>query len=463
MNSFIEFSEKLTSLLSRLPKRQGQKLYFFLTDQANLQNLGLWISAVVAALISVGYAMLFRWLEGLGEKIYALHSGYWAFLAAPAFFVLAWLVVRRFAPEAAGSGIPQIMAANEIDHDGPHRPYLERLLSPRVLVTKVLSSLLCVAGGGAIGREGPTLQISAGVFYLVGRQIRKVAPGFREQTWIVAGAAAGLASAFNTPLGGIVYAIEELGVVQFHKIRTALISAVIVSGLVAQWILGNYLYLGFPRLEVIGFSFLPWSLLVGAIAGYLGGSFGRILYILAISRQRLGSQRKLLLLSICCGLIMAMLYQLERRAVGPGIEVITGLLFHDETSSSTLAATRFLGTMVSYLSGAAGGIFSPSLATGGAIGALLEDILRTGHPNLMVLLGMIGFLTGVTRTPFTAFILVLEMTDRHSAVFPMMMAALAAQSAAHFTDRKSFYERMKERFLPSETKTNGPRVAARLD
>jgi H+/Cl- antiporter ClcA len=117
--------------------------------------------------------------------------------------------------------------------------------------------------------------------------------------------------------------------------------------------------------------------------------------------------------------------------------------------------------MMAYLTGAAGGIFSPALAIGAALGSFLSHLLHSDHGNLMVLLGMIGFLTGVTRTPFTAFILVLEMTDRHSAIFPMMLTAVVAQSAAHLVDRDGFYEHMKERWLVKHSEagpapTTGP-------
>ena len=126
---------------------------------------------------------------------------------------------------------------------------------------------------------------------------------------------------------------------------------------------------------------------------------------------------------------------------------MTDFLFKHETADLALIAIRFAGTMAAYLSGCAGGIFSPSLAIGATIGSYLSTFVGSDHANLMVLLGMIGFLTGVTRTPFTSFILVLEMTDRHAAVFSMMLAALTAQSASLLIEPHSFYENMKHKYL----------------
>jgi H+/Cl- antiporter ClcA len=223
---------------------------------------------------------------------------------------------------------------------------------------------------------------------------------------------------------------------------------------VAQWLLGSYLYLGYPQLQTIEFSFLPIALLTGVVTGFCGGAFGRLLFVLLGYRTRILSVGGLALVTLACGLAMAGLTWLKPQTAGTGVDVITGFLFRSEVSSPLLVAVRFFGTIISYLSGAAGGIFSPSLAIGASIGAWMTDIFSTQHPNLMVLLGMIGFLTGVTRTPFTAFILVLEMTDRHSAIFPMMLVALVAQWSAHLVDSSSFYEHVKERWLVKPLSTD---------
>ncbi|MGE3974961.1 MAG: chloride channel protein [Bdellovibrionales bacterium] len=448
-NVASNFQLQLTALIKRLPQKPSKKIGEIFSDPTNYQTIGLWTSAFMAALISVVYAKLFHLAERGFHQILEV-SPYAVLLLSPAFFVLAWLIVRKYSPEAAGSGIPQIMAANEIEYVGAHRAVVNRLLSLKAAVVKIISSLLCVLGGGAIGREGPTLQISTSVFHFFGQQVRRFTPHTGEHTWVVAGAAAGLASAFNTPLGGIVYAIEELGLVHFHKIRTALISGVIVSGLVAQWALGSYLYLGFPALKTVGFSMLPVAILNGAITGVLGAAFGRLLLFFLNKRLALKKTSHLTVLTILCGLIVASFSIVDTRSSGTGINVITGFLFQKDEPNLSLIALRYIGTMVSYLSGAAGGIFSPSLAIGATIGSYLAKFIATDHANLMILLGMIGFLTGVTRTPFTSFILVLEMTDRHSAIFPMMLTALSAQWFSHLIDRRSFYEHVKEKYLEKQ-------------
>jgi H+/Cl- antiporter ClcA len=312
---------------------------------------------------------------------------------------------------------------------------------------KIASSLVCLVGGGAIGREGPTVQISASIFQFFRRFSRKIHSSHDAQPWIVAGAAAGLASAFNTPLGGLVYAIEELGVAHFQKLRIHLFSAVIIAGLVSQWLHGNYLYLGFPQLNSAGFSFLPMAIAVGVTSGLLGAFFGKILSYLVQKTALIKKVSTAMLLALGSGLVLSGLAFLDQRAAGSGKEVIMDLLFHGQTAGWPLVLLRFVSTLVTYISGVAGGIFAPSLAIGAALGSAMAQIFHNPNANLMMMLGMIGFLTGVTRTPFTSFVLVLEMTDRHSAIFPMMLAAIGASSTAHFVDPRSFYEVMRERFI----------------
>ncbi len=422
-------------------------LRHFVSDSANVQALGLWVSALIAGLLAVAYAKLFRLADSAFHSLLDSNA-YLAYIITPVSFLVAWFLVWRFAPAASGSGIPQILVASELEESKSAEKSAGRLLSLKTAVIKILSSLICLLGGGAIGREGPTLQVSASIFYFLSRWTKKYTSQVSEQTWIVAGAAAGLASAFNTPLGGIVYAIEELSIAHFHKIRTALLSAVIVSGLVAQWMLGSYLYLGFPQLTAIGFGFLPVAALNGAITGFLGACFGKLLYFLLQKRLKFKKVLHLGIITVICGFGIATVAVWDHRVAGPGIEVMSGFLFKEDHADLKLVFVRFFGTLLSYLSGAAGGIFSPSLAIGGTIGSYLTGFFGADHSNLMVLLGMIGFLTGVTRTPFTSFILVLEMTDRHLAIFPMMLAALAAQWVAKSIEERSFYENVKFNYMP---------------
>jgi H+/Cl- antiporter ClcA len=380
---------------------------------------------------------------------------YYLFVVTPLTFLLGWWLVHRIAPEAQGSGIPQVMAAVET-HKMPNQgPFIERLLGIRTVIVKVLSSGLCVMGGGAVGREGPTIQMGASIFHFVGRKSEKVSSHLQHDFWVITGGAAGIAAAFNTPLGGLVYAIEELTTTHFNKFKTSLIAAVIISGLASQWITGSYLYLGFPKLMDARLSIVPWTLLIGLVCGLMGAIFGKLLFKFSNKRRALMKERSFALVALGCGLgVAALTVFFDSRAAGSGKEITTHLLFTDGSGADwKLMIVRFVSPILSYLSGCAGGIFAPSLAAGASIGTFLANIFNIENSNLITLLGMIAFLTGVTHAPFTSFVLVLEMTDRHSAIFPMMLAALSASMIAKIVDRRSFYEHMKEYYIQSNTKS----------
>ncbi|RYZ68386.1 MAG: chloride channel protein, partial [Proteobacteria bacterium] len=331
--------------------------------------------------------------------------------------------------------------------------FVDRLLSLKTAVVKVFSSLLLLAGGGAIGREGPTLQISAVIFHYFGKFVRRLYPSSHEQTWVIAGAAAGLASAFNTPLGGIVYAIEELGMKHFQRVRTALLSSVIISGLVAQGILGSYLYLGYPQLQPIALAGWPLVILVGFASGLGGALFSKGLLKALEYRRRLKNAWQLALFALVCGVVTAALIVQNKANFGSGGPLISHILQTGEPASFLLTIGRVIATSAAYLSGAAGGIFAPSLTIGAALGSKLAFLFGNPQVTFFAMLGMIGFLTGVTHTPFTSFILVMEMSDRHSAIFPMMVVALLANSAAKSMSAHSFYETVRDRWLGDHAKT----------
>jgi H+/Cl- antiporter ClcA len=419
-----------------------QKLIFELRSKENLQNALLVLAAFVSGLAAVAYAKLFKWAEHIFFQMTERRE--LIFIVTPVFFLAAWWLVYKLSPESSGSGIPQVLIANELNDEGDHRQHIGRFLSLRIIIVKTISSLVCVIGGGAIGREGPTIQISASIFYLFGQRVKKFIPDSKSHIWIISGASAGLAAAFNTPLGGIIYAIEELGATHFSRIRTVLLAAIITSGLVSLWLNGNYLYLGFPNIKVEGLSVIPMAFLVGIVSGLLGSCFSLCLFKLSSLRRQIKSPGKLAILTLLCGLAMSSLIYLNSRSSGSGAETLNDFLFHGQSSNFFLVFSRFWGTIISYLAGSAGGIFSPSLAIGGSIGGYIAEIFGSPNENILVLLGMIGFLTGVTKTPFTSFILVVEMTSKHSAIFPMMITALTALMASNLVDKHSFYERVKK-------------------
>ena len=324
------------------------------------------------------------------------------------------------------------------------------LLSIRILLTKIASSFLMVLGGGAVGREGPTIQIAGSVFRIVNKWIPATWSKLSEKSFILTGAAAGLAAAFNTPLGGIVFAIEELAKVHINYFKTALFAAVIIAGLTAQALLGPYLYLGYPDVKNLSKLVFLGVVATAIVSGILGSFMCKI--ILRIIRwKKTFNNTKSILYIIATGLVVATIaYTVNTHILGSGKELMNETLFSaNKHSPWHTVLLRIIGPILSFNVGAAGGIFAPSLAAGAAVGSFLSGIMNVvgANANILILSGMVGFLTGVTRTPFTSAILVLEMTDRHSVIFHLMLAAMVANIVALMVDKHSFYEQLKKGYL----------------
>jgi H+/Cl- antiporter ClcA len=265
------------------------------------------------------------------------------------------------------------------------------------------------------------------------------------------GAAAGLAAAFNTPLGGIVFAVEELTRTHISYFKTALFTAVIIAGLTAQAMLGPYLYLGYPTISGLSGTIFFGAVLVAIPAGLCGAAMSKGILAIFAWKARFRFTRQHVLFVLCCALLLAATaFFVDQRVLGSGKELMATALFSDQKYTAWyMPLLRIGGPLVSFTTGAAGGVFAPALSAGASIGATIAGWLQTSpaNTNLLVLSGMVGFLTGVTRTPFTSAILVLEMTDRHNVIFHLMVAGMVSSLVAMLVDRHSFYDHLKVQYL----------------
>lgn len=408
------------------------------------------VSAVLTALVAVGYTKLFQWAQHWNHGLLD-ERPLMVFVSVPIAFVASWALVRFVAPMASGSGIPQLMAAVEVARDKETKDGSWRFLNVRIILVKIAGSIALALGGGAAGREGPTLQIAGSIYRTVHKLLPPFWPKVSRKVMMITGGAAGLSAAFNTPLGGIVFAIEELTRTHIAKFRTAVLSSVILSGMTAQTILGPYLLLGYPKVATVGPSFMYKLLVISLICGLLGALACKLILALDKIRRSIKAWLPQMLFVLALAFAFAFLvWGTGSHTLGSGDAILDHYLFADRPETRWQdAAGRVMGSVFTMGAGGAGGVFAPALSSGAAIGGVLGsffDISR-GELNLMILGGMCAFLTGVTRSPFTSAILVLEMTDRHSVIFQLMYASMIASVAAHTIDKKSYYERMKNRFL----------------
>lgn len=415
-----------------------------------LQAVPFWIGSVITGFFAVMYAKIFSWGENLLHFILDWHD-WMIFLIAPVGFVLSWWLVKEFAPNAKGSGIPQVMAAVELANPKEHKK-IRSLLSLKIIVFKIISSVVLVIGGGAVGREGPTIQIAGSIFRKVNEYLPEWWPKISKKNMIMTGAAAGLAAAFNTPLGGIVFAVEELSKTHINYFKTALFTAVIIAGLTAQTLAGSYLYLGYPKTNDVSLMVMFPIILVGGIAGILASQLSvTMLKMNDWKKRKLKTDRANVLFLIGSALLIACVaFFISREVLGSGKEIMERVLFtQDKHEDWYVPILRMFGPALSFTSGGAGGIFAPALTAGASIGSVISGIihLTPNETNVVVLAGMVAFLTGITRAPFTSAIIVLEMTDRHSLIFHLMLAGMVSSIASILVSRHSLYDVLKINFL----------------
>lgn len=429
-------------LLATLERQLGRARAYARANQHTLLAQGriwlgrcvFWGLGILVGLAAVAFALL----SDRAAELFAHAAGAYPwlpFIVTPlAGVALLWMTRTWFAG-AQGSGIPQVIAEMKRAPDLPWRP----LVSLRIAFGKIMVGVAAVGSGYSFGREGPTVQVGA---CLMAEASRFMPASLRIQRahLLVAGGAAGIAAAFNAPLAGIVFAIEELSRSIESRMSGVVITAIVLAGVVAQHFLGSDNYFG--RVVVFGDSReLAYTILVCAVVtGLAGGVFARLLLTSAIGWQgRLADLRAAhpYVFVAFCGLLVAALgYAAGGVTWGSGFEQTQALLSGQADLPWYYGPAKFVATVVSYLSGLPGGIFAPSLAIGAGIGQDLQPLLA-GHafPTTIVVLCMVGFLAAATQAPITAFVIVMEMVDGYPLVIGLMATALIASAVSRMVSR----------------------------
>jgi H+/Cl- antiporter ClcA len=388
---------------------------------------GLVISfAAAAGLTIVGFTWLTE--QALGRFSGWQESWPWQpLLWTPACTAAIVWLTRRLAPGAAGSGIPQVMAALDAGVGAAQRGIF---VSLRLAVAKVSLTAWGLLAGLSLGREGPCVQIAAGVM-LAARRWLPHRTAVTDHGLLVAGGAAGIAAAFNTPLAGVMFAIEELSRAPEQRNSGLIVAAIVLAGLIAVSVTGNSTYFGVIHVPDVGWSLLVPASIVALASGLAGGLFSRLLVVSLggasrdwISRFRL---RRPVVFAAGCGLAVAVIGVVTSGATfGSGYSHTRDMLVGDQSTPAVYLLFKFLVTWLTAWSGVPGGIFAPALAIGAALG---NDVaLLTHYPDAptLIALGMAGFLAAATQAPLTSFIIVMEMVDGHAMVLSLMACALAA-------------------------------------
>jgi CIC family chloride channel protein len=393
------------SVLQRLNLREGQ-IFFALTI----------VIAVIAGLSAVLFALA---IQAFKHSLFGLTPSAWRLVLLPTCVSLVTgYLLHRFFPDARGSGVPQTKAAFHLN---------QGVISARVPLGKFLTGVLCVGSGHSMGREGPSVQIGAGIASSIGQWFA-LSPE-RVRNLVPVGAAAALSAAFNTPVAAVLFALEEI----IGDMNAPLIGSTVVASVTAvvveRSILGNDALFRVPPYQLDHPAELAAYACLGIVGGlvsivfckgllHLRGLFLRLPPATVLFQPAIGGLLVGIIL-VFVPQVMGVGYESVDQALGGGIAMRMLVL---------LCAAKLVATIISYASGNAGGVFAPSLylgaMAGGVVGTLVGQFapFPTGGPGAYALVGMGTLFAGIIRAPMTSVFMIFELTQDYQILVPLMVA-----------------------------------------
>ncbi len=417
------------------------------------KRAAIFSGAITLGLVALLFAGAADWANGVFLTLFRRWR--WApMVVTPLGFALLVWLTRRIAPDARGSGIPQIMAARH-DPEGAMRS----LASAKTAIVKFGMTIAALLLGASVGREGPTVQISATIMAYAHRLFRVPVTA----SVMVAGGAAGVAAAFNTPLAGVTFAIEELASAYDQKMTLLVMTAVLISGMVSLGLAGDYVYFGAMTSVVTVRQALTLVPVAGVLGGLTGGLFSKLMLAFATSDLPTMTfvRRRPVASALVAGIVVALLGCVTGTTWGTSYEparlIITG-----SSAPWWFGPAKFGATLATAVSGLPGGIFAPSLAVGAGLGDLLRIAFPTMGVGSVALLGMTAYFTGVVRAPLTAVVIISEATASRGLLLPLLATALVADWVAGMVSKERLYHGLSRAFLPrpeQEVADDEPAVA----
>ena len=341
-------------------------------------------------------------------------------LVPPLVGLLTGVLLARYFPGVRGSGVPQTKAAYHLGGG---------VIPASVPLGKFLTGVLCIGSGHSIGREGPSVQIGAGLASAVGQRLG-LSPA-RVKELVPVGAAGALSAAFNTPVAAVIFSLEEIIGDMNATLLGSTVLASVASVIVARAILGNHPLFHVPPYELVS----PAELLAYAALGLVGGlvsvAFCRALLWLR-GRFRGLPARTVVLQPAMGGVAIGLVLVFVPEVMGVGYEYVDqalngGLLWK---TMALLLVVKVVATVISYASGNAGGIFAPSLYIGAMVGGVVGTAVgqvapfATGDPGAYALVGMGAVFAGIVRAPMTSVFMIFEITQDYQILVPLMVANL---------------------------------------
>ena len=402
--------------------------------------------AIAAGLCVVAFTLMADAAFQGFERIYQWQGGWAVLLWMPAVTAMTVWLTRRWAPGAAGSGIPQVMAALDPALDTSLR---KRFVSLSLSLSKMFLATAGFAAGLSIGREGPSVQVAAGVMHHARRWLGPQS-GISDHALLVAGGAAGIAAAFNAPLAGVVFAIEELSRKLESRSSGLIIAAIVLAGLMGVSVFGNLSYFGRIQVPRLSWNALLPGLCVTLTCGVLGGLFAKLLAAsLTNAPERMNRLRARFPIRFAAAgaLAVAVIGLVTGGATfGAGSEAVKHMLAGEADAPAFYVTLKLIATWLSAWVGVPGGIFAPSLSIGAGVGHNVAALMGGDIAPALIAMGMAAFLAAVTQAPLTAFIIVMEMVDGHAMVLSLMASAMLSSLVSRMLARP-LYETLAQYML----------------
>lgn len=381
------------------------------------------IAAIFVGLLSgVGSAAFIYSLEAVHHLFFVTFASWLGWLGPSAVIILPALggllvgpFIARFAPEARGHGVPEVMSA--VATRGGR-------IAGRVAVVKIIASAISIGSGGSAGQEGPMVQIGAATASAAGKRFG--VPPHHMRTFVACGAAGGLAAVFNAPIGGAIFALEVITgelTPAFGAVILASVSATVVS----RSLFGNFPSFVVPRYDLVSNSELVFYLILGVLAGLVSVAFIRTLY--AFEHRFDGWEFPQRLKPVVGGLMLGIIGRFFPQLFGTGSDTIQAATWGTMAPLLLLALIplKMIATSVTLASGGSGGVFGPSMYVGAMLGGAFGWAVHTLFPTMTAgsgayaLVGIGGVVGGTALAPLTAIILLFEMTDDYRIILPMML------------------------------------------
>jgi CIC family chloride channel protein len=404
-------------------------------------------TGIVGSLFQIAIHHLDDWIKQALVFINAQGGavGLFSALISMLFLLIAWLMVRYIAPEAAGSGVQEIEGA--VLHE---RPVFWR----RLLPVKFIGGVLAISSKLVLGREGPTIQMGGNLGDMFGELFHLSAD--RRDTLIMAGAAAGLATAFNAPLAAVLFVMEELRNefnFTFTNLKTVAI-ACIMATITLHYIIGSGPAIPMNVFALPSLKSLWLFFLFGIIVGFAGLLFNHSLMRTLFLTDKLTKWPRIFYLLLVGGIVGYLAY-FQPDIVGGGYHIIERAVDLPPNLSVLILilVVRFLMTLICYSTGAPGGIFAPMLAIGSLLGSatffildyLIEDL--SIHPGMFAVAGMGALFAAAIRAPITGIILVVEMTQNYLLILPLMVCCLTSTTIMQLAGNPPIYTQLLRRTL----------------